>query len=64
MVGDDEVIPTESRIATTPTFPEIEVRDLSFSWYCRRLAAETAGACVRMGETMLGLAAVARTLPA
>ena len=64
MVGDDEVIPTESRIATTSTFPETEVGDSSFSWYCRRPTAETAGACVRMGETMLGLAADARTRPA
>lgn len=38
--------------------------DLSFSWYCRLPAAETVGAAVRKGETMLGLAAVASTRPA
>jgi hypothetical protein len=38
--------------------------DLSFSWYCRLPMADTVGAAVRMGEAMLGLAAVASTLPA
>lgn len=37
------------------------VVDLSFSWYCRRPVAETAGAAVRRGDAMLGLAVVAST---
>lgn len=38
--------------------------DLSFSWYCRCPIVDTAGAAVRMGDAMLGLAAVASTRPA
>ena len=37
---------------------------LSFSWYCLLPTADTAGTAVRIGDTMLGLAAVASTLPA
>ena len=37
---------------------------LSFSWYCRRLFADTvAGAAKRIGETMFGRALVNNTLP-
>jgi hypothetical protein len=38
--------------------------DLSFSWYCRRPTVDAVGAAVRMGDAMLGLAAVASTRPA
>jgi hypothetical protein len=52
-------------IATHPSsFAFRKQRDSSFSWYWRRPIAETAGAAVRIGDAMFGLAAVARTLPA
>lgn len=38
--------------------------NLSFSWYCRFPIGDTAGTAVRMGDAMLGLAAVASTRPA
>ena len=47
-----------------PSFTFRKKSDLSFSWYWRRPMADTAGAAVRIGDAMFGLAAVARTLPA
>lgn len=52
-------------IAITPAFRiRGAMGNLSFSWYCRRPAADTAGTAARMGDAMLGLAAVASTRPA